>query len=107
MKRKENLSKWTFLTNHAHVLLCLAKSPDMRMRDLASEIGITERAVQRIVAELAEEGYIDIERDGRCNTYTTHGEKHMKHPIAAHRLVEDLLKLINERSSLHTTEEND
>jgi len=94
--------KWTFLTNHAHVLLCLAKFPDMRMRDLADTVGITERAVQRIIAELAEEGYIDIKRDGRCNKYTMHEEKHLKHPVESHRMVADLLRLIDEWSAIHS-----
>jgi len=95
---KEVSSRWTFLTNHAHVLLCLAKSPDMRIRDLADVVGITERAVQRIIAELSEEGYIDIKRDGRCNKYTMHEEKHLKHPVESHRMVADLLRLIAEWS---------
>ena len=95
---KEKDSKWTFLTNHAHVLLCLAKYPDLRMRDLAIEVGITERAVQRIIAELAEEGYLDVERDGRCNIYTTHQDKPLRHPIESHRQVADLLQLIGDSS---------
>jgi DNA-binding MarR family transcriptional regulator len=87
--------KWTFLTNHAHVLLCIAEKPDLRMRDLARLIGITERAVQRIVNDLAEEGYLDVEKGGRCNIYTTHREKHLRHPIEAHSRVNDLLRLLS------------
>ena len=96
MKYTES-TKWTFLTNHAHVLLCLSNFPTMRMRDLAVEVGITERAVQRIVADLGEEGYLDIKRDGRCNTYLTHVEKHLRHPLESHRHVSDLLKLISDK----------
>ncbi len=99
---KEISSKWTFLTNHAHVLLCLAKTPDIRMRDLADTVGITERAVQRIIAELAEEGYIEIKRAGRCNKYTMHEDKHLKHPVESHRMVADLLRLIDEWSAIHS-----
>lgn len=95
---KEKLTKWTFLTNHAHVFLCLAKAPEMLMKDLADKTGITERAVQRIIAELAKEGYIEIERTGRRNKYIIHGEKHLKHPSESHRQVADLLQLIENQS---------
>lgn len=87
--------KWTFLTNHAHILLSLAKRPDMRMKDLATEVGITERAVQRIISELIEEGYVESHRDGRCNIYTLHPELHLRHPIEARHQVADLLTLID------------
>jgi DNA-binding MarR family transcriptional regulator len=100
MTNKDNNenNKWTFLTNHAHVLLCIAEKPDLRMRDLARIIGITERAVQRIVADLAEEGYLDVEKGGRCNIYTTHGEKYLRHPVESHHQVADLLKLLSIRN---------
>jgi DNA-binding MarR family transcriptional regulator len=88
-------ANWTFLTNHSHVLIRLAQSPDMRMRDLAIEVGITERAIQRIVAELVEAGYLDIIKSGRRNKYITHEEKFLRHPIESHRQVADLIKLIN------------
>ena len=58
-------SSWTFLTNHAHVLLLLDKDPDLRLRDLAAAVGITERAAQRIVSELIEGGYLTRQRVGR------------------------------------------
>lgn len=87
-------STWNFLTNHAHVLLCLVRSPDLLMREIASEVGITERAVQRIIADLRDEGYLSMHRDGRRNIYTMHTEQHLKHPIEAHRKVADLIRLI-------------
>ena len=89
-------SSWTFLTNHAHILLCLAKSSSMRTRDLAEEVGITERAVQRIIAELVEEEYIVKFKDGRRNLYKIREEKCLKHPIESHRQIKDLIKLIFE-----------
>lgn len=89
-------SYWTFLTNHAHVLLCIAKNPDFRLRDIADVVGITERAVHRIVSDLAETGFVDVERDGRCNVYVTHPEKNLRHPIEAHRQVADLIRLIEQ-----------
>ena len=70
--------QWTFLTNHAHVLVLLDRDPDMRMRDLAREVGITERATQRIISELVESGYLTRRRQGRRNTYTLHGDLTIK-----------------------------
>jgi len=93
---KVSSSDWTFLTNHAHVFLCLAKSPHLRMREIASQVGITERAVQKIIHDLDNEGFIEIKKEGRCNVYTPRENKHLKHPIESHRLVEDLLRLVAE-----------
>lgn len=90
----QQASHWTFLTNHAHVLLCLVNAPDMRMRDIAVEVGITERAVQRIVADLRDEGYLTPHREGRCNSYDINTRKHLKHPIESHRKIADLIRLI-------------
>ena len=87
-------STWTFLTNHSHVLLCLAKTPSMRIRDLALEVGITERAVQRITAELIAAGYVERIKEGRRNVYRIHGNKPLKHPVESHKNVEDLIQLI-------------
>jgi DNA-binding MarR family transcriptional regulator len=70
---------WTFLTNHAQVLLCLADTPDIRLRDVAERVGITERATQRIVAELVEAGYVKAVRIGRRNRYTVDREHAMRH----------------------------
>jgi DNA-binding IclR family transcriptional regulator len=70
---------WTFLTNHAQVLLCLADSPDIRLRDVAERVGITERATQRILAELVDAGYVTTNRVGRRNTYTVDREHAMRH----------------------------
>lgn len=92
--KNSNDAQWTFLTNHAHVLLCLAQSPQMRMRDIAEKVGITERAVQRIIHDLESEKYIEIKKEGRCNVYTPHEEKHLKHPIESHKHVADLLQLV-------------
>ena len=70
---------WTFLTNHAQVLLCLAEEPDIRLREVAERVGITERASQRILAELVEAGYVEVERVGRRNSYTVDREHAMRH----------------------------
>ena len=87
-------SSWTFLTNHSHVLLCLAKTPSIRIRDLPIDVGITERAVQRIIAELIAAGYVERLKDGRRNVYRIHGNKPLKHPVESHKNVEDLIQLI-------------
>lgn len=70
---------WTFLTNHAQVLLCLANEPDIRLRDVAERVGITERAAQRILAELVDAGYVTTERVGRRNRYTVDRDHAMRH----------------------------
>lgn len=87
-------ASWTFLSNHAHVLLCLAKDPEQRMRDVADLVGITERAVQRIVTELEEAGYVEREKDGRRNRYRVDRSKPLRHPIEAHRRVSALIDLV-------------
>ena len=89
-------TSWTFLTNHAHVLLILAKSPSERIRDIASVVGITERAVQRIIVELESDGYLEHIRDGRRNVYRVLSKKPLRHDVERHRQVHDLIKLINE-----------
>jgi DNA-binding MarR family transcriptional regulator len=70
---------WTFLTNHAQVLICLAEDPDIRLRDVAERVGITERATQRILAELVESGYVTTTRVGRRNRYVVDREHAMRH----------------------------
>ena len=93
--RKINTPSWTFLTNHGHVLLCLAKNPSERIRDIALEVGITERAVQRIIVELEADGYLDHIREGRRNVYKVFSRKPLRHGIEKHRQVHDLIQLIN------------
>jgi DNA-binding MarR family transcriptional regulator len=92
--RKTTSSSWTFLTNHAHILMCLAKSPSERIRDLAVKVDITERAVQRIIVELEAGGYLEHIREGRRNLYKVLSRKPLRHDIEKHRQVYDLIKLI-------------
>jgi len=87
---------WTFLTNHSHVLICLHRDPHMRLRDVAQRVGITERAVQRIVQELEQGGIIARRRDGRRNVYDIDARRPLRHPLESHRTVGDLLQLIND-----------
>lgn len=88
---------WTFLSNHAHVLLCIFRNPDTRLRDIAVDVGITERAVQRIVVELEEAGVLEREKRGRRNHYLVHGEVPLRHPLEDHRTVDDLLRLLKRK----------
>jgi DNA-binding MarR family transcriptional regulator len=94
--KTQTAASWTFLTNHAHVLLCIAREPDARLREVAVTVGITERAVQRIVAELEEGGYLTREREGRRNRYEVARGLPLRHPLEAHRKVSALLALVEE-----------
>jgi predicted transcriptional regulator of viral defense system len=84
---------WTFLSNHAHVLLCIARDHDSRLRDVAEHVGITERAVQKIVSELEAGGALTRMRDGRRNSYVIHVDAPLRHPIEQHQTVGKLLSL--------------
>jgi predicted transcriptional regulator len=86
---------WTFLTNHAHVLLCIAQDPGARLRDVAARVGITERAAQRIVADLDRDGYLERSRIGRRNHYRVHPELGLRHPIEEHLAVGALIELLD------------
>lgn len=87
-------ASWTFMTNHAHVLFCIAQEPDVRLREVAKRVGITERAVQRIVSDLQDEGYLIVQKLGRRNRYEVHEDLPLRHPVERHRSVADLLDLI-------------
>jgi len=87
-------ASWDFLTNHAHVLTCVAADPGIRLRDIASTVGITERAAHRIVSELVEEGYVLREREGRRNRYQVVPELPLRHPLVEDRAVGDLLRVL-------------
>jgi DNA-binding MarR family transcriptional regulator len=92
--KDEATPAWTFLTNHAHVLLSIAADPQIRIRDLAERVGITERAVQRIIADLEEAGYLEHEREGRRNVYRVREGMPLRHPVERHRKVAVLLEII-------------
>ena len=89
------VTSWTFLTNHAHVLLAIATEPDLRVRDIAGRVGITERAVQRIVTELQAAGYLEIAREGRRNHYRIDESKPMRHPAEEHHRIGELLQVLS------------
>lgn len=87
---------WTFLTNHAHVLFCIAGDPEVRLRDVAARVGITERAVQRIVTDLEGEGYLTVSKEGRRNRYQVNYDRPLRHPIERHRTVRELIGMVLE-----------
>jgi biotin operon repressor len=87
---------WTFLTNHSHVLLLIARDPESRMRDVAQQVGITERAVQRIVDDLQEYGVLSVVKRGRRNTYTVNLRLPLRHPVENRRRVGDLIGMVND-----------
>ena len=86
--------EWTFLSNHGHVLVSLARDPDIRLRDVADAVGITERAVQQIVRDLAEQGYVHKERVGRRNHYQVVREAGFRHDLEAHVHLGEFLDLV-------------
>lgn len=85
---------WTFLTNHAHVLVCIAADPDTRLRDVAHAVGITERAAQLIVADLVEAGFLTRTRNGRRNHYQVHPHLPLRHPLEWDYQIGGLLKAL-------------
>ena len=87
---------WTFLTNHSHVLICLYKDPHMRLSDVANAVGITERAVQRIVMELEAVGVLAHTREGRRNVYTVTPHQPLRHPVEGHCTVNQLLEMVSD-----------
>jgi predicted transcriptional regulator len=95
-KDQPHEAAWTFLTNHSHVLLCLVQDREARMRDVAERVGITERAVQRIVAELEAAGYVSRTREGRRNTYEVNGDLPLRHAVEGHQTLNALIRLILE-----------
>lgn len=93
-KPSASTAGWTFLTNHAHVLFCIAQDPEVRLRDVAARVGITERAVQRIVTDLDAEGYLTVFKEGRRNRYRVHHERPLRHPIERHLTAKGLIDLV-------------
>lgn len=96
---------WTYFTNHSHVLICLAQDSHARTRDVALRVGITERAVQKIVHELEEEGVLSHTREGRRNVYTVYPDRPLRHPVESHKKVLDILTAVagDVRSSQEAT----
>jgi len=86
---------FTLLTNHTHVLVLIAQMPDVRMREIATMVGITERAVQRIIEDLTTTGYIVVTKSGRRNRYEIRRESPLRHPLAQHRNIGELIHFVS------------
>jgi DNA-binding MarR family transcriptional regulator len=93
-QRSAGATGWDFLTNHAHVLTCVADDPGIRLRDIAAAVGITERAAHKILSDLVEEGYVLRQREGRRNRYQVVPELPLRHPLVQGRAVGDLLEVL-------------
>jgi len=85
---------WTFLSNHAHVLVCLSTMPDARLRDISARVGVTERAVQKLCADLEAAGFLERQRVGRRNVYRLHLDRPLRHPLESHHTAAELLALL-------------
>jgi DNA-binding Lrp family transcriptional regulator len=96
---RSNEPGWSFLTNHARVLLCIAYDPGVRLREIGDAVGITERAAHRIVTELADAGYISRTRVGRRNRYTIQSDLPIPDPLAREQRIGDLLALLERRGA--------
>ena len=94
MASSEPAATWTFLSNHAHVLVCVHRDPEARIRDIAASVGITERAAQGLVSDLVEEGYLVRERIGRRNRYSVNGDARLRHPLEEDHTIGELLDLL-------------
>jgi hypothetical protein len=91
---RDGSPSWSFLTNHAQVLLCIAQDPEIRLREIGDAVGITERAAHRIVVELAAAGYIARKRNGRRNHYTIRSHLPLPDPLAREQKIGDLLAIL-------------
>lgn len=85
---------WDFLTTHAHVLLCVVRDPGIRLRDIASAVGITERSAHKVLSDLVDEGYVARKREGRRNRYSVQAKLPLRHPLVGKREVGDLLEVL-------------
>ena len=95
----EHRRTWTFLTNHARVLIIIAGAPNIRLRDIAAKVGITERAAQRIVGDLEADGYLSHEKAGRRNHYSLHPDAHLRHPLENEIEIGQLVEFISSSGS--------
>jgi predicted transcriptional regulator of viral defense system len=95
------MAHWTFLTNHAHVLLCVSGNPNVRLRDIAEMVGITERAAQRIVTELEDAKYLERVREGRRNSYLLNAAMPLRHPLDSDHRIGELLATFSTSPNPH------
>lgn len=87
---------WTFFSNNAHVLVCLTHTPQPTTREIAVQVGITERAVQRIVKRMVEAGVLKVEKHGRRNRYLLDLDQQLRHPLESHKTIGEFIRLIDD-----------
>lgn len=89
------MSNWTLFSNHGHVLVCLSRDSDARLRDIATDVGITERAVQKIVRDLQQNGMVSVSKNGRRNCYRIHRKAKLRHELESQNTVGDLMQVVS------------
>ena len=89
--------QWTFFSNYAHVLVCLAENPHARLRDVAEKVGITERTAFRLIGELQDAGIVERVKEGRRNHYMINSDAHLKHSIEEHYTIGELLETLTRK----------
>jgi DNA-binding transcriptional regulator LsrR (DeoR family) len=92
--RDKTIENWTFFSNNAHVLVCLTHTPQPTTREIAVQVGITERAVQRIVTKLISAGVVKVSKDGRRNSYKLDLNQRLRHPLESHKTIGEFIRLI-------------
>lgn len=92
-------ASWTFLTNHGHVLVCLAQNPDVRLAEIAAIVGIGERATHRIVSELVRDGYVMRTKQGRRNSYAVDFTRPLRHPLESEHTVGEVFRALASRAT--------
>ena len=97
------MSNWTLFSNHGHVLICLARDSEARLRDVAADVGITERAVQKIVRDLQDGGMVSVTKVGRRNRYRIHKKKSLRHDLESNCRLKELISTVN-KSPVSTTQ---
>ena len=97
MSNDKKNEEWTFFSNNAHVLVCLTHTPQPTTREIANQVGITERAVQRIVKRLVEAGVMKIEKEGRRNCYELDLDQQLRHPLESHKTIGEFIRLIDDK----------
>jgi predicted transcriptional regulator len=95
------MGNWTLFSNHGHVLVCLARDSEARLRDVAASVGITERAVQKIVRDLQDGGMVSVTKNGRRNRYRIHKKQSLRHDLEANCTIGGLVKLVNKQPKAH------
>ena len=90
------IENWTFFSNNAHVLVCLTHSPQPTTREIALQVGITERAVQRIMTKLIEAGVVTVSKEGRRNSYELDLNQRLRHPLESHKTIGEFIQLIDD-----------